>query len=89
MSDTARALVRRKVLSDVFSKMSDEEQRILALLVMQDEDDSEIMAALQGASRQVEESKHSWMADFGANVAGNAVWDSAVWLLSRLTKLMK
>lgn len=28
----------------------------------------------------------TWLSDFGSNIAGNAVWSGALWLLSKLVK---
>jgi hypothetical protein len=39
---------------------------------------------LQDIDRKV--SSRHWLADFSSNIAGNAVWDGAVWLVSRLLR---
>ena len=31
-------------------------------------------------------SRNHWLSDFSSNIAGNAVWDGAVWLVSRLLR---
>lgn len=37
---------------------------------------------------ELQEIKHrqSWWLDFGSNIAGNAVFDGAVWLVAKLIK---
>lgn len=81
-----RELMRRKLLESIYEKMSPEEKRTFVQLTMQNKDHEEIMQALQGLSKKVEDNKHSWLSDFGANIAGNAVFDGAVWLLSKLIR---
>lgn len=46
----------------------------------------EMMGAIQSLNEKVDASRHSFWQDFGANVAGNAVFDGLVWLASRLVK---
>lgn len=43
--------------------------------------------------RQLEEidrkvSGQTWLRDFSSNIAGNAVWDAAVWIAKRLIRKM-
>ena len=47
-----------------------------------------ILRALQSQDRKLDEIRksQSWLSDFGANIAGNAVWDGAVWLVSKLLR---
>ena len=35
---------------------------------------------------EVRKSRHSFLADLAANISGNALWDGAVWIASRLIK---
>ena len=81
-----RELLKRKLLENVYMKMSDEEKRAFVQLTMQNRNHQEIMQALQSIRKEVDTNHHSWLSDFGANIAGNAVFDGAVWLLSRLIK---
>ena len=84
-----RELMRRKLLEEMYDKMSPEEKKTFVQLTMQDKDHTEIMNALSGISKKVDESKHSWFSDFGANIAGNAAFDGAVWLLSKIYKAIR
>ena len=42
---------------------------------MQNKDHNEIMASLNELKRKAESNHHSFVSDFGANIAGNAAWD--------------
>lgn len=46
------------------------------------------LQALQRQDRKLDDirRKQSWWLDFSSNLAGNAVWDGAVWLLGRLIR---
>ena len=81
-----RELMRRQLLERIYNKMSPEEQRTFVQLTLQDKDHQEIMSALNEIRQKAESNHHSWLSDFGANVAGNAVFDGAVWLLSKLVR---
>ena len=81
-----RELMRRQLLERIYNKMSPEEQRTFVQLTLQDKDHQEIMSALNEIKQKTVSNHHSWLSDFGANVAGNAVFDGAVWLLSKLVR---
>lgn len=86
-----RELMRRKLLEEMYDKMSPEEKQTFVQLTMKDADHQEIMQALQDQHEaigniQEKVNSHGWLSDFSSNVAGNAVWDGAVWLVSRLIK---
>lgn len=80
------ALMRRKLLESIYDKMDEEDKRVFVQMTMQDADYRDIMRALQSLSKQVEDGRQSWWADFGANIAGNTVTGGAAWLLSRILK---
>lgn len=84
-----KALMRRKLLSDIYDKMDDRERLALMVMSMQDASHRETMNALRGLGRQVAGARHSWLADFGANIAGNAVFDGGVFLLSRIARAIR
>ena len=81
-----RGLMRQKLMEQMYDRMSDEEKRLFIQLTMQDKDYREIMHALQDLKKRADSNHHSWLSDFGANVAGNAVFDGAIWLFSKLFK---
>ena len=87
-----RELMRRKLLEEMYDKMSDEDKRTYAQLTMQDKDHHEIMQALNRQQSSMDDmqqqiGRHGWLSGFSSNIAGNAVWDGAVWVVSRLLKL--
>jgi len=81
-----RELIRRKLLEQMYEKMSDEERRTFVQFSMQDKEHREIMQALQEINDKADKNRPSWLNDFSANIAGNAVFDGAVWLLSKLIR---
>lgn len=81
-----RELMRRRLLEQMYDNMSDEEKRAFVQLTIQDKDHQEIMSALQELKQKADNNHHSWVSDFGANIAGNAVFDGAIYLLSKLFK---
>ena len=84
-----RKMMRRKLLEEMYDKMSFEEKRLFAQLTIQEKSSEEIKQALAGISKQVEDSRHSWVQDLSANIAGNAIFDGLVWIGSRLFRGIK
>lgn len=80
------ALIKHKFMESLWTKMDDNERMAFAIASLQNSNHQETMKALGVLSNKVDKSKHSWAADFGANVAGNAVFDGGIWLLSRVFK---
>lgn len=78
-----RELMRRKLLEQMYDKMSDEEKRTFVQLTIQNKDHTEIMQALKELKTKADSNHHSWINDFGANIAGNAVWETILWLGSK------
>lgn len=83
--------MRMKLLEEMYDKMSPEEKRTFITLTLQDKSREEILAALQDQRKEISEihdrvSEHTWMRDFSSNIAGNAVWDGLVYLVSRLLR---
>lgn len=87
----ADALMRHKVLEDIYDRMTDEEKKIFAQMTLQQRSTDEIMTALQQQSAQLQDLRQhqqTFGEDFASNIAGNAAWDGAVWLLHRLARLI-
>ena len=78
---SCRELMRRKLLEEIYDKMSDEEKRAFVQLTFQNKDNEEIKQALDEIRK-----RQSWVYDFSSNVVGNAVWDSLVWLVKSIIK---
>lgn len=86
-----RELMRRKLLEDIYDKMSEEDKRTFAILTMEDKSHIEIMQALQRQNSNLNEltqkvGKNNWYVDFGSDVAANFLTDGLIWLGSRLFK---
>ena len=88
MTTTAlEAIARRQLLERIYNKMSDDEKRLFVQMTMQNRSHSEIMAALQQQQAQLADIKkhqQTFAADFASNIAGNAAYDAALWLVRRL-----
>ena len=82
-----REYMRRKVLSDIVSKMSDEDKKAYMLMCNID-GYQEVMQALQSQQEQLKHiaKQGNFWRDFASNVAGTAAFDGCVWLASRLLK---
>ena len=86
-----RELMRRKLLEELYDRMTPEEKRLFVQLTMQNKGRDEIQQALQQQNQQLADiskkvNSQSWLSDFSSNIAGNAVWDGLVWIASRLIK---
>ena len=84
--------LRRQLLERIYNKMSDDEKRLFIQMTMQNKSHSEIMSALQQQQSQLADIKkhqQTFAADFASNVAGNAAYDAALWLLRRLAGLVR
>ena len=80
------AIARRQLLERIYNKMSDDEKRLFVQLTMQNKSHSEIMAVLQQQQAQLADIKRhqqTFAADFASNVAGNAAYDAALWLVKK------
>lgn len=85
----ADALMRRKLLEDIYDRMTDDEKKLFVQMTMQQRSADEILAALQQQSAQLQDLRsrqQTFGQDFLSNILGNATWDGAVWLLGKLLK---
>ena len=85
----ADALMRRKLLEDIYERMTDDEKKLFVQMTMQQRSADEILAALQQQSAQLQDLRsrqQTFGQDFLSNILGNATWDGAVWLLGKLLK---
>lgn len=82
------AFVRKKLFEEAYNALSEEDKRLYALLSAQEKGNGDVMQALDGQREQLSDilQKQSWWRDLSSNVAGNAIWDGSVWLLSRLVR---
>lgn len=79
--------LRRQLLERIYNKMSDDEKRLFVQMTMQNRSHTEIMSALQKQQAQqvkLQRTQQTFGQDFLSNVAGNAAYDAALWLVKRL-----
>lgn len=86
-----RELMRRKLLEQIYDKMSDDEKRTFIQLSMQGKDHKEIMDALNRQQEQISHvyekvEKQSWLTDFGSDLLANFTTDGLIWLGRRIFK---
>lgn len=84
-----RELMRRKLLEEMYDRMTPEEKNTFVQLTMQDKDHKEILEALKQQREQISRvadkvEKQSWFLDFGSDVAANIFTDSLIWIGRRL-----
>lgn len=83
----AEAMMRRKLLEQIYDRMSHEERRLFIEMTMQNRSHTEIMSALDQQRAQladIRKRQQTFGEDFVSNVAGNAAWDCLAWLSRRL-----
>lgn len=86
-ADAAEALMRRRLLEDIYDRMTDEEKKLFVQMTIGQRSADEIMQALRQQSAQLsqlQKSQQTFSQDFLSNILGNATWDGALWLLGRL-----
>ena len=85
----ADALMRRKLLEEMYDRMTDEEKRIFAMMTMQNKSNDEILRAIQQNQQHLQHlvehtDRDQWYKAFGSDVAANVLTTSAFWLLGKL-----
>ena len=86
-----RELIRRKVLEDIYEKLSPDDRKILLQLTMQDRDWSEVAKSLRNQEEKIDEvsrkiGDHPFATDLFSNILGNGITDGLVWLGRMLFK---
>lgn len=81
-------LMRRKLMEQIYDKMSEDEKRLFIQLTLQNKNQEEIMQALQGQRQQLADIKkgQNWAVDFGSDVAANLFTDGLIWVISKLVR---
>ena len=83
-------LVHRLLLKDIIDRMSDEEKRNYAQMILAHQDHQEVMEALQQQGLQIEQiaNRQDWrtsfLSDVGANFFTNGVMWLGAWLLRKM-----
>lgn len=88
----AEALMRQKLLEEMYDRMTDDEKRLFIQLTLQQRSADEIKKVLQEQSAQLQDLRRrqqTFSQDFLSNILGNATWDGALWVINRLARLVK
>ena len=91
-AEAADALMRRKLLEEMYDRMTDDEKKLFVQMTLQQKSSAEILSALKQQSAQLQDlgrRQQTFGEDFLSNILGNATWDGAVWLLRSLARLMR
>ena len=79
-------LLRRKLLEQMYDKMSDDEKRLFIYMSIDNKSHDEILQAINELKQKADKNHHSFALDLAANIAGNGVWDAFVWFGSKLIR---
>lgn len=87
----AEAMMRRRLLEDIYDRMTDDEKRLFVQMTMQNRSTEEIMRQLKLNQQHLEKlvehaNKDRWYVAFGSDVAANVLTTGAAWLLGRILK---
>jgi len=88
----AEALMRRRMLEDIYDRMTPEERQLFVRMAMQQHSTDDIMKALQQQSAQLtklQQTQQTFGQDFLSNVAGNAAYEAGIWALRKLAGLLR
>ena len=85
----ADVLMRRKLLEQMYDRMTDEEKRLFAMMTMQNKSNDDILRAIQQNQQHLQHlvekaDRDRWYTAFGSDVAANVLTTSAFWLLGKL-----
>jgi prephenate dehydrogenase len=85
----ADALMRRKLLEQMYDRMTDEEKRLFAMMTMQNKGNDDILRAIQQNQQHLQQlvehaDRDRWYTAFGSDVAANVLTTSAFWLLGKI-----
>lgn len=83
-----RELMRRKLLEEIYNRLTTEEKKTFVQLTMLNKSHKEIMEALSHQQSQLDdiEKKQNWKVDFLSDIGANILTDGLIWLGSRLFK---
>lgn len=88
-ASAADALMRRKLLEEMYDRMTDEEKRLFVMMTMQNKGNDDILRAIQQNRQHLERLVEKadcdrWYTAFGSDVAANVLTTSAFWVLGKL-----
>lgn len=78
--------MRRKLLEDIYDRMTDEEKRTFMMMTMQDASAEEIKTALTRQQAQLNriEKNQNWKVDFLSDIGANFLTDGLIYLGRKL-----
>ena len=82
--------MRRKLLEQMYDRMTDEEKRLFIQMSLQDRDHREIMQALSEQKSQLDDvrrEQRNWAKAYGSDLLANFTSAGVLWLGSKLFKL--
>lgn len=85
----ANELMRKKLLEDIYERMTDDEKMFFVQMTCQNRSHTEIMQAFQQQQARLERlqrTQQTFGEDFLSNIAGNAAYDVLLWLARRIIK---
>ena len=91
-AEAAEALMRRKLLEEMYDRMSPEEKQLFVQMTIGQKSADDILAALGRQSEQLQDLRRrqqTFGEDFASNILGNAVWAGAEWIVKRLSALVR
>lgn len=85
----AEALMRRRLLEDMYERMTDDEKRLFVMMTMQNRSSDEILQAIRQNQQHLEQlvehaDKDRWYVAFGSDVAANILTNAGAWLMGKL-----
>ena len=86
-----RAFLRRRILEDIYDRMSDDEKRLFVQMTMQNKSAEEILARLDGIDKRIVNLNggKAFVKDFAANVLGNYFADASIYLGAKIIKAIR
>lgn len=85
----ADALLRRRLLEQMYDRMTDDEKRLFVQMSMQQRSSDEILQAIRQNQQHLEQlvehaNQDRWWVAFGSDVAANVLTNAGAWLMGRL-----
>lgn len=87
-----QAFLRRRLLEDMYDRMSEDDKRLFVQMTLQDKSSEEIRQALKKQSavlQAIKRDQQTFASDFISNLTANATWDGLMWLGGKLLRSIK
>lgn len=80
----AATFFRMQAAKEAWERLTDADKQAYLSYLSANRRHLEVMQSLSRLEQSAVKNQHSWLGDFGANVAGNAVWSGLTWLCSKI-----